>query len=68
MCIYCLDADIPFHLRKSTAFSRTMSAEEVEVGPAEAQPRPVAPFSCDSPEPAVPPSVWPKRKPAPSSS
>jgi hypothetical protein len=32
MCIFCLEDDTPFHLRKSSAFPRKMVAEAVELG------------------------------------
>jgi len=35
MCIFCVGDDVPFHLRKSTAFPRKMIAEAVQ---AEAEP------------------------------
>jgi hypothetical protein len=62
MCIYCLEGDIPFHLRKSSAFPRKMAAEAVEGDATVAKPESSSEFSCDAPEQAAPPSAWPKRK------
>ena len=62
MCIYCLEGDTPFHLRKSSAFPRKMAAEAVEDDATVAKSEPSGRFSCDAPEQAAPPSAWPKRK------
>src|SRR3977135_2735963 len=64
MCFFCMGDVTPFHLRKSSAFPRKMVAEAVESGSGFAQSEPglLSAFICDSPEPAQPPSVWPKRK------
>jgi hypothetical protein len=66
MCFFCMEDDTPFHLRKSSAFPRKMVAEAVEPdsGLALSERGLATAFSCDSPEPAPPPSAWPKRKAA----
>jgi len=61
MCIYCLEDELPFYLRRSSAFPRKMAAETVEVDAAAGKPELPGAFSCDAPEPSVP-SAWPKRK------
>jgi hypothetical protein len=66
MCFFCMEDDTPFHLRKSSAFPRKMVAEVVEPRSAAPEPGLLTAFICDSPEPESPPSVWPKRKGAPS--
>ena len=66
MCIYCLEGDSLLNVRKSSAFPRKMVAEAVEDDVAEVKPEPSVGFSCDAPEPAAPPSAWPKRKSTPS--
>ena len=63
MCIYCLEDELPFYLRTSSAFPRKLAAEAVEVDAVAGKPELPGAFSCDAPEPAVP-SVWPKRKSA----
>ena len=65
MCFFCIQDDTPFHLRKSSAFSRKMVAEAVEPGDAAPQSGFASAFNCDTPEQASPPSAWPKRKTAP---
>jgi hypothetical protein len=62
MCIYCLEDDTPFRSRKSSGFPRKMMAEAVETDATAITPAPPGTFSCDDPEPAAPPSAWPKRK------
>ncbi len=68
MCFFCIGDDTPFHLRKSAVFPRKMVAEAVEPGSeaAPSEPGVLTAFICDSPKPEPSPSVWPKRKGAPS--
>ena len=63
MCIYCIEGDMPLHLRKSAAFPRKVTTEAVEMDAAASRSGSSGAFSCDSPEPqAEPVAVWPKRK------
>ena len=63
MCIYCLEDELPFYLRRTSSFPRKLAAEAVEVDAAAGKLEPLDAFSCDAPEPSVP-SAWPKRKSA----
>jgi hypothetical protein len=68
MCYYCLEGDGPFQLRGGSAFPRKRIAGAAQADGVAAQAVPSEQFSCDAPQPAIPPSVWPKRKSATSSS